>query len=1278
MLHGFTDNSGLMFTGMRPTCPRLNARICLKGESKPPLSQMMIVVSRANQSLSLNVHDNSASRAIGSLGDGAVRDIIRSVECCNSNVFLTFAFCNISEIKLALLDAACRRSPCLLGFSVIGSASRPDYFYENPSPLEGIIAVPPTENPMLQSETAPTSPSGSIPSSASSLHRRSSPSSTLAPSSSRKSRASLKPSGGGEAPEFELSFLSLVDPEQQIPEVQAIVDEINSSIALLKAAKRIPVQSRALNDAYSDILSHNLQRFIREIGGDEQQGEEHPKPLLDELLGRLKEIEACQERLKECERRLVQSNGGETGPFLTINEEQTNLASEREKLRVDLIELIEPVSRFQSAIERSLVPWYGIDDTCSDGDEDVALQSEPKVIETALSASMENVEGDLYARRETREARKVERRWAQRVRTVKAALLLLLVVAIVLASSSLRTLNLLPEWVLVVAVTVCLTIASTAIWLEATKFSSPSATLEDGGADLKAITLLEDRIRSLMKETLTRQPARWSFTYRRQLKELMASLEAYDHFVFAFVESRLARDIKAGKKTLRNRPDAQRLLRGIEAEIEQTIPSGTLWRHRQLRQAWLRIQTIRAEELPKLKKRFEDLQDKIVETRYIARKEPDMVEKDRLSEKVKRYCAEANDLMRMRDSLDREVRSLSCEAMMPKPENGHPDNDADDEFSSSGLVCAFPDLYHLVTLYWTMNDKPDDNRSNSSASVIPAIDRVKAILLKFGLSLPYDSSALELGNLPEALVAKLPRNVGVRGGLLRNEDWKLLKTTQLPSNGADAEKEIAGLRKSLLLSRKVPHRSILPCEGAMVVSPTEIWLQFEFMRGGDLSVWCKERPRNSAVKLNVLAQIADAVVTLHDNGIVHRDIKPQNIVMDSNDDSAVPKLTDFELGKDLAHPTTRRSVGGVGTRNFMAPELLNDPDLTVPAYRKCDVYSTAATILYVLEFDADDSKAIDSVRKHESSRSFEQQRGGPNLPLALFNIHREKITHSNLGFIDAEKFVGVIARALSSSADERPSSRELARILEHRVCCIASECTLKDSRFDSGGVVCPRGKHYVCQPDFEGLVRYETQTPIGDREALKGEIACPDCGPKEPTFPYDILVRHLRPDVLKLYHLSKDQLKDRDHARELDQKVKAKEEEVLRKKHDEVLVAIHRTHIEQRILSNTCPNIACGATWHEFDGCCAVKCGSCIYTFCGLCGSFGSTSSREAHMHVASCKWNPDRPSFHCPEPVLKRVHRDRRRQALNRYLEAMDPTIREKVRNDPSVSAVMREYKVE
>ena len=120
------------------------------------------------------------------------------------------------------------------------------------------------------------------------------------------------------------------------------------------------------------------------------------------------------------------------------------------------------------------------------------------------------------------------------------------------------------------------------------------------------------------------------------------------------------------------------------------------------------------------------------------------------------------------------------------------------------------------------------------------------------------------------------------------------------------------------------------------------YLVMEWVAGWDLNRLIECAGRLSPERATyIIRTIGQAVAHAHVFGLIHRDIKPQNILIGSDD---IPRLADFGLAKLPSHPMTE--VGeGMGTHGYAAPEQYNNAK-NVDA--RADVYALGMTLLAML------------------------------------------------------------------------------------------------------------------------------------------------------------------------------------------------------------------------------------------------------------------------------------------------------------------------------------------
>ncbi|MGX2998564.1 serine/threonine-protein kinase [Streptomyces sp. JNUCC 64] len=142
-------------------------------------------------------------------------------------------------------------------------------------------------------------------------------------------------------------------------------------------------------------------------------------------------------------------------------------------------------------------------------------------------------------------------------------------------------------------------------------------------------------------------------------------------------------------------------------------------------------------------------------------------------------------------------------------------------------------------------------------------------------------------------------------------------------------------------------------------------------------------PLDTAVR--VAAQVASALDAAHDHGLVHRDVKPGNILVARGTDSDHPEhvyLTDFGLTKKSLSLTGFTTVGQfVGTLDYVAPEQISGR----PVDGRCDVYSLGCVVYETLTggppFRRDDDMALLWAHQYDEPPALSTRR--PGVPAAV-------------------------------------------------------------------------------------------------------------------------------------------------------------------------------------------------------------------------------------------------------------------------------------------------------
>ncbi|MFI8346762.1 serine/threonine-protein kinase [Streptomyces sp. NPDC085596] len=135
----------------------------------------------------------------------------------------------------------------------------------------------------------------------------------------------------------------------------------------------------------------------------------------------------------------------------------------------------------------------------------------------------------------------------------------------------------------------------------------------------------------------------------------------------------------------------------------------------------------------------------------------------------------------------------------------------------------------------------------------------------------------------------------------------------------------------------------------LVVDGNDLALVMDIVRGTDLRTRLeRERRLAPEAAVAIVADVADGLAAAHAAGVVHRDVKPENILLDMRGPlgpgGAHPALlTDFGVAKLIDSPRRTRATKIIGTPDYLAPEIVEG----LPPRAAVDIYALA-TVLYEL------------------------------------------------------------------------------------------------------------------------------------------------------------------------------------------------------------------------------------------------------------------------------------------------------------------------------------------
>ena len=187
-----------------------------------------------------------------------------------------------------------------------------------------------------------------------------------------------------------------------------------------------------------------------------------------------------------------------------------------------------------------------------------------------------------------------------------------------------------------------------------------------------------------------------------------------------------------------------------------------------------------------------------------------------------------------------------------------------------------------------------------------------------------------------------------------------------------------------------------------------IYVTLELQPGGSLQALLADGPLNPARAARLTRQAADALAYTHAHGVVHLDLKPGNVLLDSEGNA---RVADFGLARELAGMQLSATSGGLlGTPAFMAPEQAADRRDRIG--ERTDVYGLGALLYACLAGVPPFTKRslLDTLRAVQSEEPESLERVAPGTPRDL---------------------IAIVSRAMAKAAGERyPTARALSQDLE--------------------------------------------------------------------------------------------------------------------------------------------------------------------------------------------------------------------------------------------------------
>jgi len=297
-----------------------------------------------------------------------------------------------------------------------------------------------------------------------------------------------------------------------------------------------------------------------------------------------------------------------------------------------------------------------------------------------------------------------------------------------------------------------------------------------------------------------------------------------------------------------------------------------------------------------------------------------------------------------------------------------------------------------------------------------------------------DSTALSIGSdfgpryRIEALLGQ--------GGMGRvykalDKDLDRLVAIKVVRQGVMAEGDaLKRFKQELLLASKISHKNILRIHDMGEVGPVK-FISMAFVEGPDLHHILMENPKLPLERvLNYARQLAEALAAAHAEGVVHRDLKPQNILVNKDDQIFV---SDFGLAKSFNEGAVGMTRTGafMGTPRYMSPEQVEGK----PADQRSDIYAYGL-ILYEMvtgdvPFTGESTLKVMYQRIQEKPKS--PKIANPELPNWVVRIIMRCLEkEASARYQSAYEILADLAGASKSSSGSRTLQIQLPEFTERK------------------------------------------------------------------------------------------------------------------------------------------------------------------------------------------------------------------------------------------------------
>lgn len=259
---------------------------------------------------------------------------------------------------------------------------------------------------------------------------------------------------------------------------------------------------------------------------------------------------------------------------------------------------------------------------------------------------------------------------------------------------------------------------------------------------------------------------------------------------------------------------------------------------------------------------------------------------------------------------------------------------------------------------------------------------------------------------------------GVYRARLPGDGQAALAIKVLPLRSTDRAAQRQRFLREAQMTSRLRHPHILPVYD-YGESSGKLYLVMKLVNGGTLAERIARGPLEPGEVAAILTQVAGALDYAHARGVIHRDIKPQNILFDAGGDAY---LSDFGIAQPGTCAGPEEAPGFTGTVAYASPEQCRGEELTPTS----DLYALGVVVYEMLTgtLPFQGSTPLAVMRQHLTEPVPDPRAANPALPPGVTAVLDKALTkRPSARYRSAASFSGALNRALYSQPDQSSVER---------------------------------------------------------------------------------------------------------------------------------------------------------------------------------------------------------------------------------------------------------------